>query len=74
MHDLVRFNELSAMLKYIRLFNKIKNVTKEQPSKRIPLLSRKDRKRYEKCVLNNVLNYIITKILCRLLLTKNQNW
>ena len=74
MHDLVRFNELSAMLKYIRLFIKTKNVTKEQPLKRIPLLSRKDRKRYEKCVLNNVLNYIITKILCRLLLTKNQNW
>ena len=74
MHDLVRFYELSAMLKYIRLFNKIKNVSTEQPLKRIPLLSRKDRKRYEKCVLNNVLNYIITNILCRLLLTKNQNW
>ena len=62
MHDLVRFYELSAMLKYLKLFIKIKNVTKEQPLKRISLLSRKNRKRYEKCVLNNVLNYIITKM------------
>ena len=62
MHDLVRFYELSAMLKYLKLFIKIKNVTKEQPLKRISLLSRKNRKRYEKCVLNNVLNYIISKM------------
>ena len=72
MHELVRFYELSAMLKYIKLF--IKKITKEQLLKKIPLLSRKNSKRYEKCVLNNVLNYIITKCLCRLLLTKNQNW
>ena len=44
MHDLVRFYELSAMLKYLKLFIKIKNVTKEQPLKRIPLLSRKNKK------------------------------